>query len=90
MPTNLINNQFKSELFEKLREKTKLVGGSFNLVGSHGSEALGVFDTISKSIKSGNQSMLLLFKASSNSKSETLGIFYNEDSEVRRVPMYWN
>lgn len=80
LPTNLISNKFKLDLFEKLKEKSKVVGGTFNLVGSHGLDAQGIFEVVQKSIKSGNQSMLFLFKTTSKSQHETLGIFYSEDS----------
>lgn len=46
-------------------------------MANHGVEAIGVFDSIEKSIKAVNQSVLFLFKTSSAScKSEILGIFY--------------
>ncbi len=80
LPTNLISNKFKLDVFEKLKEKSKVVGGTFNLVGSHGLDAQGIFEVVQKSIKSGNQSMLFLFKTTSKSQHETLGIFYSEDS----------
>lgn len=91
LPTNLINSTTKTNLFERIKEKTSLQAGNFNLVANHSSSATGVFDNIEKALKTNNQSVLFLFKVTSNgNKPEVLGIYYKELSEVRKVPLYWN
>lgn len=94
LPTKLLSNSNKEEVFLKLREKLGKQMGNFHLSTSHGLDAGSVFENVEAYLSSDKPLLMILKINTHDGKRVTIGIFYKSDKKKGTnaivFPLNWN